>query len=66
VKTIDDLGKQFCRELEEFFVNYHELSGAKYRVLDVKGPDKARKLVEASCNEGKLLLLAWACPISFQ
>jgi len=48
VKTIDDLGKQFCRELEEFFVNYHELSGAKYRVLDVKGPDKARKLVEAS------------------
>ena len=23
VKTIDDLGKQFCRELEEFFVNYH-------------------------------------------
>ena len=48
VKTIDDLGKQFCRELEEFFVNYHELSGAKYRVLGVKGPDKARKLVEAS------------------
>src|SRR6267154_2266965 len=31
VKTIDDLGKEFCRELEEFFVNYHRLSGKEYR-----------------------------------
>ncbi len=23
IKTIDDLGEQFCCELEEFFVNYH-------------------------------------------
>jgi inorganic pyrophosphatase len=27
IKSIDDLGKEFCRELEEFFVNYHKLSG---------------------------------------
>ena len=27
IETIDDLGKEFCRELEEFFVNYHKLSG---------------------------------------
>jgi len=47
VKTIDDLGKQFCRELEEFFVNYHKLSGKEYRILGLKGPDQARKLVKA-------------------
>jgi inorganic pyrophosphatase len=47
IKTIDDLGKEFCRELEEFFVNYHKLSGEKYRVLGVKGPDQARKLVKS-------------------
>jgi hypothetical protein len=35
------LGKQFVRELEDFFVNYHELSGTKYRVLDVRGPGEA-------------------------
>jgi hypothetical protein len=29
-------------ELEGFFVNYHELSGKKYRVLGGKSPDKAR------------------------
>ena len=47
IKTIDDLGKEFCRELEEFFVNYHKLSGEQYRVLGVKGPGQARKLVKS-------------------
>jgi inorganic pyrophosphatase len=47
IKTIDDLGKEFQRELEDFFVNYHELSGKQYRVLSVKGPNQARKLVKA-------------------
>jgi inorganic pyrophosphatase len=47
IKTIDDLGKQFCRELEEFFVNYHKLSGEQYRVLGIKGPGQARRLVKS-------------------
>jgi len=47
IKTINDLGKEFERELEEFFVNYHKLSGKEYRVLGVKGPAQARKLVKS-------------------
>jgi inorganic pyrophosphatase len=47
IKTIGDLGKQFVRELEEFFVNYHRLSGEQYRVLAPKGPAHARKLVKS-------------------
>jgi inorganic pyrophosphatase len=47
IKTIDDLGKEFEQELEEFFVNYHKLSGKQYTVLGVKGPNQARKLVKA-------------------
>ena len=46
VKTINDMGKQFEKELEEFFVNYHKLTGKEYRVLAMKGPDQARKLVK--------------------
>src|SRR6202035_5545926 len=34
VKHVKDLGKKFVRELEEFFVNYHELSDSEYRILD--------------------------------
>jgi inorganic pyrophosphatase len=46
VKRIDDLGKTFVEELEEFFVNYHELSGSQYRVLDVRGPGEARRRIK--------------------
>src|SRR6266853_1315192 len=46
IKHINDLGKQFLHELEEFFVNYHELSGKQYRVIDVRGPGQARKRIE--------------------
>ncbi|MGO8794237.1 MAG: inorganic diphosphatase [Candidatus Sulfotelmatobacter sp.] len=47
IKTIDDLGKQFCKELEEVFVNYHELWKEQFRVLGVKGPNQALKLIKA-------------------
>lgn len=46
ITHIDDLGKRFVRELEEFFVNYHRLSDEQYRILDVKGPGQARKRIE--------------------
>ena len=48
IKTIGDLGKQFVRELEEFFVDYHRLSGKQYRVLARKGRTQARRLVKSA------------------
>jgi inorganic pyrophosphatase len=32
IKHVDDLGKTFIAELEEFFVNYHKLSNSQYRI----------------------------------
>jgi inorganic pyrophosphatase len=46
IHHIKDLGKTFLQELEDFFVNYHELSGEKYRVLGAKGPASAMKRVK--------------------
>lgn len=43
IKRIEDLGKEFLKELEEFFVNYHSLSGEAYKILDAKGPATADK-----------------------
>jgi len=48
VEHVSDLGKQFVRELEDFFVNYHELSGTKYKVLGAKGVNRAEKLLAQS------------------
>jgi inorganic pyrophosphatase len=47
IKQIDDLGKQFLNELEQFFVNYHSLAGEKYRLLGTKGPTKAARSIDA-------------------
>ena len=47
IKQIRDLGGEFCRELEEFFTNYHDLSDEKFRVIAVKGPNAARKLIKS-------------------
>src|SRR5581483_5672129 len=46
VNDVSDLGKKFQQELEDFFVNYHQLSGKQYRVLGMKGAGQARKLVK--------------------
>ena len=46
IEHIDDLGKKFVKELEQFFVNYHELTGKEYRIIDVRGPGEARRRIE--------------------
>jgi inorganic pyrophosphatase len=48
VQHIEDLGRQFEQELEQFFVNYHRLSGEAYRIVSVKGPAAGRRAVEKS------------------
>ncbi len=47
IKKTSDLSKRFLQELEEFFVDYHRLSGQQYRVLGLKGRAQARKLVKS-------------------
>lgn len=46
IRRIDDLGKTFERELEIFFVNYHELSGKQYRIIALKGPSAGKRCVK--------------------
>jgi inorganic pyrophosphatase len=53
VKHIDDLGKKFIEEVEKFFVNYHEMSGKEYRILDAKGPKQARKRIKEAMRAAK-------------
>ena len=53
VKHIDDLGKTFVEELEEFFVNYHRLSGSEYKILNVRGPGQARRRIKDGIKANK-------------
>jgi inorganic pyrophosphatase len=53
IKHIDDLGEKFIEEVEKFFVNYHDMSGKKYRILDAKGPKEARRRVRECMRVSK-------------
>ncbi|WP_109487654.1 inorganic diphosphatase [Occallatibacter savannae] len=46
IKKVGDLPKQFVRELEQFFVNYHQLEGKEYRLLGCKGADVAMRAIK--------------------
>ena len=53
VKHVDDMGKTFLQEIEEFFVNYHELSEMQYKILDVHGPKEAVKRIKKGVSRYK-------------
>ena len=46
VRKLSDLPKQFLRELEDFFVNYHRLEGKKYKLLGYKEIAVAERLIK--------------------
>ena len=47
IRHVNDLGKKFVEELEQFFVNYHSLDKDKYRILGTKGPGAAKQKVRS-------------------
>jgi inorganic pyrophosphatase len=48
VRHMDDLGRAFKKEFENFLVNYHQLSGKSYRSLGLmKSPAQAPRQVKA-------------------
>jgi inorganic pyrophosphatase len=53
IRKITDLPRQFLRELETFFVNYHELEGKQYKLLGCKGQDVAMRLIKQARNDAK-------------
>ena len=46
IRKLADLPKGFLDELEDFFVNYHNLEGKKYKLLGCKGVDEAFELIK--------------------
>jgi inorganic pyrophosphatase len=46
VRRLKDLPGKWLQELQDFFVNYHNLEGKKYRLLGCKGADAAFSLIK--------------------
>ena len=48
IATIDDLDKHVLKQIEQFFINYNKEKGKKFRVLQMRGPKQALKLLKKS------------------
>lgn len=46
IRSIQDLPSQFLHELENFFVNYHNLEGKKYKLLGCKDSATAQRAIQ--------------------
>ena len=46
LKKLSELPKKLLKELEQFFVNYHQLEGKDYRLLGCKGKATAMELIK--------------------
>ena len=53
LREVADLNQSLVKELGQFFVNYHRLEGAKFKVLGVKGQREARGLIEKAIRKRK-------------
>lgn len=45
VQKLKDLPDQWIDEVQEFFVNYHDMEGKKYQLLGTKGVGEAMRLI---------------------
>jgi len=48
VRSLDDLNENVLKEIEQFFITYNKEKGKKFRVLQMRGPRQALKLIKKS------------------
>jgi inorganic pyrophosphatase len=48
IKSLKDVPEQALREIQQFFVNYHQLQGKKYKLLRCGDQRAAEKLIEVA------------------
>jgi inorganic pyrophosphatase len=46
IRKLKDLPDKFLHELQDFFVNYHNLEGKKYKLLGCRGAEAAMTLIK--------------------
>ncbi|HEV8125488.1 MAG TPA: inorganic diphosphatase [Gemmatimonadales bacterium] len=49
--SLKDLDEDLLKDLEEFFVNYHERQGEAFKVKDHRGPGRANDLIKAAARK---------------
>lgn len=52
-QSLQDFPKDRLNEIEQFFVSYHRIEGKDFKLLGMRGPKRATKLLESAKPKGK-------------
>lgn len=53
IQRVEDLGDEYIRNLEEFFVNYNRLSGKGFQIVRIGEPDDAIRCIKKAIKQAK-------------
>ncbi|HZD94237.1 MAG TPA: inorganic diphosphatase [Candidatus Sulfotelmatobacter sp.] len=53
LRNINDMNKTLLQDIGQFFTNYHEARGSKFKVLGIRGPKEAYRLLKKALKPGK-------------
>ncbi len=53
LNDLSQLNPKLVEEISQFFVNYHELQGSKFKVLGVRGAKQAARLLKKAIRKNK-------------
>jgi inorganic pyrophosphatase len=51
LRSLKDIEPNLCRELEHFFITYHQTNGVKFKILNLCGPARARSLIQEASRK---------------
>jgi inorganic pyrophosphatase len=51
IHSLKDVNDNLLKELEHFFVSYHEMHGNTFRILDLRGPKRAWKRLQKASEK---------------
>jgi inorganic pyrophosphatase len=53
LKNLNEMNKTLLDDIGQFFVNYHEARGSRFKVLDIRGPKQAYRLLKKASSRAK-------------
>jgi inorganic pyrophosphatase len=53
VRRVEDLGDEYIRNLQEFFVTYNRLSGKGFQIIRIGEPDDAIRCIKRAVKQAK-------------
>jgi len=53
LESLCELPDEHMKQINDFFINYHRVQGKKFKILNIRGPKQAQKMVDEGAKAPK-------------